>query len=104
MVFLEILFSHFSLDNHQTGVDEGLLEKLTLEHSNQVFDADIFSRWTFDYTTVSLNLLLLDQCLLRIGLTLFSESCLMLLKQFGGLLESILGILAVDAFIIKFSS
>ena len=104
VVFLEVLFSHFSLDDHQTGVDEGLLEKLTFEHSNQVFDANIFSRWPFNNATVSLNLLLLGQCLLRIGLTLFSESCLMLLKQFGGLLESILGILAVDTLIVKFSS
>ena len=103
VVFLEVLFSHFSLDDHQTGVDEGLLEKLTLEHSNQVFDANIFSRWTLNNATVSLNLLLLGQCLLRIGLTLFSESCLMLLKQFGGLLESILGILAVDALIVELS-
>jgi len=59
MILLEILFCHFPLNDHQTGVDEGLLEKLTLEHSNQVFDANIFSRWPFDNSTVSLDLLLL---------------------------------------------
>jgi len=59
MILLEILFSHFPLNDHQTGVDEGLLEKLTLEHSNQVFDANIFSRWPFDNSAVSLDLLLL---------------------------------------------
>lgn len=90
MVLLEIFFCHFPLNDHQTGVDKGLLEKLTLEHSNQVFDANIFSRWTFYDASVSLDLLLLGQSLLRISLTLFGKSCLMFLEQFRGFLESIL--------------
>jgi len=90
MVLLEILFCHFPLNDHQTGVDEGLLEKLTLEHPNQVFDTNIFSGWSLDDSSVGLDLLLLSQCLLRIGLTLFRKSCLVLLEQFCGFLKSVL--------------
>ena len=43
MILLEILFSHFPLNDHQTGVDEGLLEELALEHSNEVFDPDVLA-------------------------------------------------------------
>lgn len=34
VVFLKVFFSHFALDDHQTRVDERLLEKLTLKHSH----------------------------------------------------------------------
>lgn len=102
MVFLEILFSHFPLNDHQTGIDKGLLEKLTLEHPNQVFDADVLARRSFDNAAIGLYLLLLRQRLLRIGLTLLSKSGLVLLEEFRGLFKSILRIFAVDALIIEF--
>jgi hypothetical protein len=104
MILLEILFCHFPLNDHQTGVDEGLLEKLTLEHSNQVFNANIFSRRPFNNTSISLDLLLLSQRLLGIGLALFGKSCLVLLEKFCGFLESILRIFAVDTLVIELSS
>lgn len=102
VVFLEILFSHFPLNDHQTGIDKGLLEKLTLEHPNQVFDADVLARRSFDNAAIGLYLLLLRQRLLRIGLTLLSKSGLVLLEEFRGLFKSILRIFAVDALIIEF--
>ena len=45
------------MDDHQTGVDKGLLEKLTLEHPNQVFDADVLARRSLDNTSIGLYLL-----------------------------------------------
>jgi hypothetical protein len=70
MVLLEVLFRHFTLNDHQTRVDERLLEELALEHSDEIFNTNIFTRGAFDYTTVGLNLLLLGQGLLWIGLAL----------------------------------
>ncbi len=72
VVLLEILFSHFTLNYHQTCVDERLLEELALEHSDKVFDTNVFTRGSFDYATIGLNLLLLCQGLLRVGLALLS--------------------------------
>jgi hypothetical protein len=43
MVLLEVLLCHFTLNDHQTGVDEGLLEELALEHSDEVLDSNVFS-------------------------------------------------------------
>jgi len=34
VVLLEVLLSHFPLNDHQTRVDERLLEELALEHSD----------------------------------------------------------------------
>jgi|TARA_B110001450_G_scaffold237374_1_gene243562 hypothetical protein len=59
MVLLEVLFSHFPLNDHQTRVDERLLEELALEHSDKVFDTNVFTRGAFDYSSVGLDLLLL---------------------------------------------
>lgn len=43
LVFLEVLLGHLPLDDHETGVDEGLLEELTLEHADEVFDPDVLA-------------------------------------------------------------
>ena len=71
MVLLEILFGHFTLNDHQTRVDERLFEELALEHSDKVFDTNVFTRGSYDYATIGLNLLLLGQGLLRVRLALF---------------------------------
>ena len=103
MVLLEIFFRHLSLDDHEAGIDEGLFEELALEHPHEVFDSYIFSRRPFYYSSVCLYLLLLRKSLLWVGLALFSESLLVLLEQLCRLFESVLRILAVNAFVIKFS-
>jgi hypothetical protein len=72
VVLLEILFGHFTLNDHQTRVDERLFEELALEHSDKIFNTNVFTRGAFDNAAVSLNLLLLGQGLLRVSLTLFS--------------------------------
>ena len=101
MIFLEVLFRHLTLYNHETGVDEGLLEELTLEHPHKVLDSYIFARRSFNNTSVLLYLLLLSQRLLRIGLALLSQGGLVLLKELGGFFERILRILAVNALVVE---
>ena len=71
MVLLEVLFCHFALNDHETCVDEGLLEQLALEHPHQVLDSNVFAGGPFDDASVGLDLLLCCQRLLRVGLALF---------------------------------
>ena len=82
LILLEVLLGHLALDNHETCIDERLLEQLRLEHTDQVFDSDVFSRWSFNDSSILLDLLLLEQSLLRIGLCLLSQRSLMPLKKF----------------------
>lgn len=80
VVLLEVLLRHLALDDHQTGVDERLLEKLALEHSHEVLDSDVLSRRSLDDSTIGLDLLLLSEGLLRVCLALLLEGSLMLLQ------------------------
>ena len=43
MIFLEVLLGHLPLNYHKTRVDEGFFEKLTLEHSYKIFNANVFA-------------------------------------------------------------
>lgn len=70
VVLLEVLLSHFPLDDHERSVDEGLLEQLRLEHPHQVLDADVLARRPLDDASVRLDLLLLSQGLLGVRLAL----------------------------------
>ena len=103
MILLEVLLCHLPLYDHQAGVDKRLLEQLALKHSNQIFDANVLARRSLYDSTVRLDLLLLGQSLLRIGLALLLEGCLVLLKQFCRFFQSILRVLAVNAFIVELS-
>jgi hypothetical protein len=80
VVLLEVLLRHLALDDHQTGVDERLLEKLALEHSHEVLDSNVLSRRSLDDSTIGLDLLLLSEGLLRVCLALLLEGSLMLLQ------------------------
>jgi len=79
VVLLEVLLGHFPLNDHQTRVDERLLEELALEHSDKIFDTNVFSRGAFDYSSVGLDLLLLSEGLLGVGLALLCKGSLVLL-------------------------
>lgn len=103
LIFLEVFLRHLPLDDHETSINERLLEELTLEHSYEVLDSDVLARWTLDDATVSLDLLLLGQGLLRVGLCLLSQGSLVLLKQFLRFFEGVLRVLTIDAFVIEFS-
>jgi len=102
VILLEVLFSHFSLYDHETCIDEWLFEQLTLEHAHQVLNTYVFTRWSLNDATVLLYLLLLSECLLRISLALLLKGCLMLLQQLCRLFESILRVLAINTFVVEF--
>lgn len=82
VILLEILLRHLSLYDHERGVDERLLEQLTLEHAHQVLDADVFARRSFDDSTVCLDLLLSYQRLLWVRLALLNQGLLVLVEKF----------------------
>lgn len=102
VILLEVLFGHFSLYDHETCIDEWLFEQLTLEHAHQVLNTYVLTRWSLDDASVLLYLLLLSECLLRIGLALLLKGCLVLLQELCRLFESILWVLAIDAFVVEF--
>ena len=81
VVLLKVFLGHFALYDHQACVNKRFLEKLTLKHPNQVLNANVFPRWTFDDASVGSNLLLCRESCLRVSHTLLSECLLMLLKE-----------------------
>lgn len=84
LIFLKIFLGHLALDDHETCVDKGFFEKLTLEHSNQVFNPYVLSRWSLDDPAVGLDLLLLCEGLLGICLCLLGQGGLVLLEKLLG--------------------
>ena len=102
LILLEVLLRHLPLDDHEARVDEGLLEQLALEHPHKIFNPDVLTGRPFDDSAVGLNLLLLCQCLLRIGLSLLLQGGLVLLEELLGFLERVLRVLAIDALVVEF--
>jgi hypothetical protein len=101
LVFLEVLLSHLPLDDHETGVDEGLLEELALEHADEVFDPDVLSGGSLDDAAVCLDLLLLGKSLLWVGLRLLCEGSLVLLEELLRFFEGVLRVLTIDALVVE---
>jgi len=105
-LLLKEFFIHLSLYDHERCVYEGSLEQLALEHPYQVFDARILKRLL--HHQLLLLLRVTYQCELPICCLIFRVlgvrgNCFeAILDDFSALSKGILGILAINALVVKF--